>query len=87
MPLLRGKKDAIDGGKHIPDFLRVQPDEDEKKYNKVTLWSSHLRFWRSRGSARALHGSKWLRAWKPRHTGLVFEGCHVLVREQAALFR
>ncbi len=36
--VLKGRKDALggqQGGKAIPDFLRVEPDEQELKYKEV----------------------------------------------------
>jgi len=36
IPMLRGQRDAVHNKKpQIPDFLRVEPDADEKKYQKV----------------------------------------------------
>jgi hypothetical protein len=38
MTMLKGKKDVLHGNKpQIPDFLRVEPDEEEKKYQKVCM--------------------------------------------------
>lgn len=38
MPVLRGKKDSVHGNKpQIPDFLRVEPDADEQRYQKVSV--------------------------------------------------
>ncbi|KAF5829902.1 hypothetical protein DUNSADRAFT_15325 [Dunaliella salina] len=36
IPILRGKRDAVHNNKpEIPEFLRVEPDADERKYQKV----------------------------------------------------
>lgn len=32
MPFLKGKKGGVGSGPQIPDFLRVEPDEQEKRY-------------------------------------------------------
>ena len=37
MTVLRAKKDVLGGGPRIPDFMKVEPDEQEKKYQQARI--------------------------------------------------